>query len=107
MDLRDEPVTGIGGIVMLANAPADGVLLQVFIRKHDDPLYVPRDQQKATAIAACITRNNGLFSFSLDPGEYEIRASMNGGIDVTSVFVVVKPGWRRSRRIVVEMHVGT
>jgi hypothetical protein len=107
IDLRDEPIARPNGIVMLAGSPAGGVLLQVFSRKHDDPLYVPRERQKARAIAACVTRNGGLFSFSLHPGEYEIRASMNPGIDVTSVFVIVKSGWRRSKPIVVEMPLGT
>jgi hypothetical protein len=107
IDLRDEPIARPTGIVMLTEAPVGGALLQVFRRKHDDPLWVPRDQQKTSAIAACITRPDGVFSFSLDPGEYEIRASLNGGMDVTSTFLIVKSGWRRSNRIVVEMHVGT
>jgi len=46
-------------------------------------------------------------AFSLSSGEYELRVSLNKGIDVTSVFITVKPGSRHTTKIRVVMHPGT
>jgi hypothetical protein len=54
-----------------------------------------------------MTGDDGAFTFSLPPGEYELRMSQNPGVDVTSVIVTVERGAHRSEEIKVEMQVGT
>ncbi|MGP8252737.1 MAG: hypothetical protein ACLQHF_11935 [Terracidiphilus sp.] len=107
VDLRNHPVRVPRGIVMLAGKPAGGALLQVFTWNPSDTLAIHYNQQRVSAVAACITGPDGLFSFALAPGEYELRTSLGPGIDVTSVLISAKSGWHRSRRIVVPMSVGT
>ncbi len=107
IDFRDKPVRTITGIV---KGPGEGTLktlVQVFSRKASDPLSRPPDQENEIPVAACITGDDGVFGFSLRAGEYELRMSQNPRVDVTSVFVKVKHGWHRSRKIKVPMHVGT
>jgi len=107
VDLRKHSVRVPHGIVMLAGKPALGALLQVFKWNPNDTLAIHYHQKQANAVAACIAGPDGLFSLALAPGEYELRTSIGPGIDVTSVLISVKPGWHRSRRIVVPMAVGT
>jgi hypothetical protein len=107
IDLRDKPVSAVRGTV---EGPGDGTystLVQAFRRKPPDPLDTPASQENELPIAACKTRSRGSFSFSLHPGEYELRMSQNQGTDVTSVFITVKHGSYTSEKITVVMHVGT
>ena len=107
IDKRDRPVRGVHGVVELADAPADGALVQVFKRDHSDPLYNQKVRETNLPIAACVVGSKGAFSFSLPAGEYELRASMNKGVCVTSVFLTVSHGWHRSRKIFVVMAMGS
>jgi len=107
IDLRDKPVRTVRGNV---EGPGEGTLstlVQVFPRQPSDPLYRPADQENERPVAACVTRDDGFFAFSLPPGEYELRMSQNKGIDVTSVFVKVEKSSHSSEKITVVMHVGT
>jgi hypothetical protein len=58
-------------------------------------------------VAACVTGEDGSFAFSLSPGEYELRMSQKGGVDVTSVFVKVDRKSHSSEKVKVVMQVGT
>ena len=108
VDMRDEPVDSVTGIVLWpGDTPLGDSLVQAFPRKPSDPLYTPLEGEHGVAVAACVTGADGLFAFSLSSGEYELRASLNKGIDVTSVFITVKRGSRQTKRIRVVMHPGT
>ena len=109
VDLRDHPVRIVNGVARLAGGlvPSDDVLLQVYKRSHSDPLYRAPQLGDPLPVAACLTGNDGAFRFELPNGEYEIRASMNKGMDVTHVYITVSHGLRRSRRIFVDIHPGT
>src|SRR5579872_6766621 len=99
IDLRDKPVRMVSGTVVGPGIGSLSTLVQVFRRKPSDPLYRLSDQKSEAPVAACVTGDDGVFAFSLPPGEYELRMSQNAGVDVTSVFVTVKHGFRRSRKI--------
>jgi hypothetical protein len=108
IDMRDKPVRIVSGIVLWpGDEPSNESLVQVFQRKPSDPLYKPSDKERDVPVAACVTGTDGVFAFSLPSGEYELRVSLNKGIDVTSVFVTVKHGWHRSKKIRVVMKPGT
>lgn len=108
IDMRDKPVGKVNGIVLWPeDEPSDDSLVQVFRHRPSDPLYKPSEEEHEVPLAACVTGANGLFAFSLPSGEYELRISLNKGIDVTSVFITVKPSWHRSEKIKVVMHPGT
>jgi hypothetical protein len=107
MDLRDKSLRIVSGTVQGPGVGSLNTLVQVFQRKPSDPLYKASDQENGLPVAACVTGSDGTFTFSLPPGEYELRMSQNLGVDVTSVLVAVKQGWHSSKKIRVEMHVGT
>ena len=109
IDMREHPVRAPHGGVAIGwpEHPADGVLLQVFKRSPSDPPYSKQDQATHPPVAACVTGADGTFSFTLPQGEYELRASMGKGMNVTLVFLTVKRGWHSSRKIVIQMHPGT
>lgn len=107
IDYRDDPVGNTNGNVTFGTEPASEVLLQIYRRNHADPLYHPPGREDPLPIAACVTGKEGTFRFDLPNGEYELRASMGPGTDVTHVYFVVRHGLHRSRQIVVTMHVGT
>jgi hypothetical protein len=108
VDLREHPMQKLRGLTLWpGDEPAYGVLLQVFKRGHTDPLYIPREQDTREPMAVCMTDTEGDFSFSLPPGEYELRASLNRGVDVTSVFVIVERGLHRSPQIEVPIRSGS
>ena len=107
IDLRDKPVRTVEGIVLGPGVGSLKTLVQVFRRKPSDPLPRRWDQEMGLPAAACMTGDDGVFTFSLPPGEYELRMSQNPGVDVTSVIVTVERGAHRSEEIKVEMQVGT
>lgn len=107
IDLRDQPVRTVIGRVEGPGEGALSMLVQVFPRQHSDPLYRPGEQDSEKPVAACVTGTDGVFAFSLSPGEYELRMSQNEGVDVTSVFVKVERSSHSSERITVVMQVGT
>jgi len=110
IDMWDKPIRSPHGFVSQGwgeNEPATNTLLQVFERNPFDPLTQP-DHDKMVPILACVTDASGASVFSLPDGEYEIRASMNPGINVSSVFIRVHHGLlTRSRKILIPLHVGT
>jgi len=108
IDMREEPVQATRGVVnWTEDQPANGVLLQVFKRSPSDPPYSKQDQAANPPVAACVTGADGTFSFTLPQGEYELRASMGKGMNVTLVFLSVKRGWHWPRKISIQMHPGT
>jgi hypothetical protein len=109
VDFRDHPVRTVHGVARLAGGlvPSDDVLLQVYKRNHTDSLYRAPQPGDPLPVAACLTGNDGAFRFELPNGEYEIRASMNKGMDVTHVYITVSHGLHRLRRIFVDIHPGT
>jgi len=107
IDLRDKPVRRVRGAVVGPGLGTLNTLVQVFPRKPSDPLYRAADQENEMPVAACVTGDDGVFAFSLPPGEYELRMSQNVGVDVTSVFVTIEQGSHSSKKIKVVMHVGT
>jgi len=107
IDLRDKPVRTVRGTVAGPYGETVSALVQIYLRKPSDGHYQTRYEDDRLPVAACETGDDGAFAFSLPPGEYELRMSQKGGIDVTSVFVTVKHGWHRSRKIKAQMHVGT
>jgi hypothetical protein len=107
IDLRDKPVQTVRGIVEGPGIGSLNTLVQVFRRQPSDVLPPAHDQENELPVAACVTGDDGVFTFSLPPGEYELRMSQNGGVDVTSVLVVVKQGSHSSKKIRVVMQVGT
>jgi hypothetical protein len=107
IDLRDKPVRTVRGTVVWPDGETVSALVQVYLRKPSDGHYQTRYEDARLPVAACETGDDGAFAFSLAPGEYELRMSQNGGVDVTSVFLTVKHGWHRSRKIKAQMHLGT
>ena len=109
VDLRDEPVSSIHGVAGFSaeSGGDDNILLQVYRRQHTDPLYRAPQPDDPAPIAACITGLTGAYRFDLPNGEYEIRASMNSGINVTHVYVTVKHRLHGSRAICIQMSPGT
>lgn len=106
IDLRDKPVRMVSGTVRGPGIGSLSTLVQVFPRKPSDPIYRASDQNESP-VTACLTGDDGAFAFLLPPGEYELRMSQNVGVDVTSVFVTVRRGARRSSKVRVVMKVGT
>jgi hypothetical protein len=88
IDMRDKPVRDVNGIVMwLDDRPSDDSLVQVFSRRPSDPRIQASADEHGVPMAACRTGADGLFAFSLPPGEYELRVSLDKGIDVSSVLI--------------------
>jgi len=107
IDLRNKPVRTVRGTV---TGPGEGIyktLVQIFPQKPSNPHSLTSGQENGLPIAACETGDDGAFTFSLLPGEYELLMSQNAGVDVTAVLVTVKRGWHSSRTIRAEMTVGT
>jgi hypothetical protein len=116
IDLSDHPSGSPRGEVVFETdpvegapviEPVEGALVQVFkqsLAGRSDKHEVRKNDH---AITACLTRSDGKFSFDLAPGEYQIRASLNSGVDVTSVLIVVQSGMRHSPDIHVRMKNGT
>jgi hypothetical protein len=108
IDLRDKPVRTVNGIVFWpTEEPANNSLVQVFRRSHSDPLVRAPDQKDGVPVVACMTGADGAFAFSLPSGEYELRASVGRGTDVTHIFLTVKRWYFRSKKVKVVMQVGT
>lgn len=107
IDLRDKPVRIVTGTVEGPGVGHLNTLVQVFRRKPSDAPFQPSHQENELPVAACVTRDDGVFTFSLPAGEYELRMSQNVGVNVTSVLVAVKPGSPSSKKIRVVMSVGT
>jgi hypothetical protein len=108
IDFRDKPVRRVSGTVFWPQGePLNKALVQIFQREHSDPIAKPPDQEHGIPKAACVTGPDGVFGFSLPAGEYEIRASIGNGVDVTSVLLTVNHWSFRSTKIKVTMHPGT
>lgn len=109
VDLRDRPVRVARGRTLFGgeSEPLPDVLLQVYRRKHLDSLYQTPQPGDPLPVAACITGKDGGFRFDLPNGEYELRASVGPGMDVTHTYFVIRHGLVRSRPIVIAIHLGT
>jgi len=106
LDYRDESMRTVQGVVVGPGEQSFPTLVQVFRRAPSDPPSRPRDQEKGIPVIACVTGDDGRFAFSLSTGEYELRMSQSEEVNVTSIFVKVKDGCHRSRKIKVYMHLG-
>ncbi len=84
--------------------PLEHVLVEIF--DHPEYLLSDRSLQPATQVtqkrlAACLT-SAGKFCFrDLRPGKYELRSSLDGGWNISPVYVVVgkKAGKRKSLQV--------
>ena len=87
---RKRPYKKLRGVVYLAERPAEDVLIELF----PDARNVSR---KRSRLRACITGPDGRFCFSGVPkGKYEVRASKEGGFEITHYYVVIDPRSRKS-----------
>jgi hypothetical protein len=100
----------LSGMVNLqGNGPRGGVLVEVF----DNPGYLLDQSTVATRpdqkrLKACVTGADGRFCFrNLPSGEYELRASLDQGMDVTHVYVIVDRTGGSRKPIDVRLQVGT
>lgn len=99
------------GIVQITDAmPLENALVEVF----DHPEYwlesgdASAREPKQHRLSACVTPKDGRFCFpNLPDGKYELRSSLDTGMDVTHVIVVVKRKAGRTKTLEVEMHLGT
>lgn len=92
-EIRLEPKTHyrkLAGVVSLSDRPVDNVLVELFP-------YAKESSIKRARLAACITGSDGRYCFSrVSKGNYELRASKDGGFEITHVYIVVEPGNRRA-----------
>jgi len=80
----------LAGVVSLSDRPVEDVLVELFA-------YIRNSSAKRARMAACVTGTDGRYCFSRVPrGEYELRASKDGGFEITHVYVRVDPKNRRS-----------
>ncbi|MHB8609432.1 MAG: carboxypeptidase-like regulatory domain-containing protein [Candidatus Acidiferrales bacterium] len=105
---EEKPYRDLNGIVEMGSAePVGDVLVEIF----DQPEYLlkaPAKAPKQKRLAACVTGADGKFCFRYLPaGEYELRASLNGGVNITHVYVVVEKKAGKRERLHVKMSVGT
>ena len=84
------PYQKLAGVVYLSAHPIDDVLVELFP-------YAKDLSTKRTRLASCVTGTDGRYCFSRVPrGKYELRASKDGGLEITHVYVVVDPKNRKS-----------
>jgi Carboxypeptidase regulatory-like domain len=106
---EENPYRELSGRVELhEDTPIEDVLVEVF----DQPEYLlregPSEAPKQKKLAACVTAEDGKFCFRhLPPGKYELRASINGGWNITHVYVVVDKKAGQTKRLRVGMSLGT
>jgi hypothetical protein len=101
-------VRTVRGVVELAEQPTEDALVEIF----DHPELVlnraSRDRTGQIRLAYHRTDRMGRFSFHLPDGDYEIRASKELGIDVTSVLIHVRKSAPVSRKpLVIPLKLGT
>jgi hypothetical protein len=105
---EEKPYRELSGRVELhEETPIEDVLVEVF----DQPEYLlrerPSEAPKQKRLAACVTAEDGKFCFRhLPPGKYELRASLNGGMNITHVYVVVDKKTGQTEKLRVGMSVG-
>ena len=97
-----------GRVELHEDTPIENVLVEVF----DQPEYLLQqwsaETPKQRRLAACVAREDGKFCFRhLPPGKYELRASLNGGWNITHVYVVVDKKAGQTKKIQVRMTLGT
>jgi hypothetical protein len=106
---EEKPYRELTGRVELhADTPIEDVLVEVF----DQPEYLLREWSseapKQKRLAVCVTAEDGKFCFRhLAPGKYELRASLNGGWNITHVYVVVDKKAGHTKMLRVGMSLGT
>ena len=104
LEVKD-PVRQLKGTVRLGDTSAENALLEVFTH----PEYLLQGEQKSPKnqrrIAACLSDSQGRFCFHhIKPGKYELRSSMQSGINVTHLYVVIdRNGTDRNLEVVMQM----
>ncbi len=77
-----------------------------YLLKHSFPTEAEKSNQKQ--VAACKTGPDGESCFKgLPSGKYELRSSIDGGWDVTHIYVIVDARKGEDQAIEVEMHLST
>jgi hypothetical protein len=104
---EEKPYRDLNGIVEMGSIGLlDGVLVEIF----DQPEYLLDSSAKAPnqkRLAACVTAADGKFCFRhLSAGKYELRASLNSGVNITHVYVVVDKKAGRTKKLRVGMSLG-
>jgi len=99
----------VGPVSIGEDMPVKDALVEVF----DNPDYLLDEATmahppKQKRLRACITGTDGKFCMrNLPSGKYELRASVNAGIDVTHIYVVVDRKHGSTDPMVVRLQVGT
>jgi hypothetical protein len=85
------PHKSVRGVVHLLghDEPMEGVLIELFTLPARPPGRPPQKQRR---LKACITEADGRFCFKgIAKGWYELRASKEGGFEITHVEVFIDP----------------
>jgi hypothetical protein len=107
--VQDEkkPYRHLNGIVEMGST---GLLEDVLVEIFDQPEYLLDSSAKAPnqkRLAACVTAAAGKFCFRhLPDGKYELRASLNSGVNITHVYVVVDKKAGQTKKLRVGMSLG-
>jgi hypothetical protein len=107
-DSQKKPLKSVWGTVRAYSDLADGVLVEVYARRGDDP-SAPRLDREAgieNRVGACVTGKAGDFAFDLPAGRYEIRSS-RADWKTTSMLVVVDTKKGKKTAIQIQLQVGT
>ena len=86
----------LSGIVTLGgDNPISDALVEVYTHPEYLLLDYPEREskkKKQRRVAACVTEEDGKFCFGfIAPGKYEVRVSLESGINVTHIYVEVDP----------------
>lgn len=102
--VEDRPLRDLHGVVQLGEKPI-GALVEVFANP-DKASSTQEDSLRR--MAACRTKSDGAFCFpKLAPGRYQLRCSVDTGIDVTFVNVLIDPVKGKDKKLRVSMELGT
>jgi hypothetical protein len=110
VEVEKEPYRQLEGTIgMYDDRKIENALVEAF----DNPDYLldenhsqKRPEQKR--LAACVTADDGKFCFrNLPSGKYELRSSLDGGWNITHIYVVVDKKAGKHKPLHVTMSVGT
>jgi hypothetical protein len=108
--VEKKPYRGLEGTVqMYDDRTIENALVEVF----DHPDYLLDENSLGNhpdqkRLAACRTAADGKFCFrTLPSGKYELRSSLDGGWNITHIYVVVDKKAGQTKKIEVVMSLGT
>lgn len=109
--IEEQPFRQIQGIVKdKSGSLVSNALVEIFTYPEYLVTNLPNAQsehREQKRVGACVTSANGKFCFRhLPAADYELRASVSSGWDVTHLHVTVDPKKGRAEKIVVPMEIG-